>query len=145
MPWVEDTYEVSNCSSHRAFGGLALGGTLTLAMLFNATDYFSSYVVMSPTPAPSAGDPQYNATQNPDLRKVGIFTGAGFYDTTFSAARDWETALAAENVSYLSHYAMNGAHQWSTWQEIAYYYLKDALWKPVPYTARASFGSFAPY
>ncbi|OJJ46520.1 hypothetical protein ASPZODRAFT_142334 [Penicilliopsis zonata CBS 506.65] len=135
MPWVEDHYAIANDSSQRAFGGLALGGTLTLAMLFNATDYFSSYCVMSPTPAPAAGDSQYNATTNPALRQVGILTGAGFYDTTFPAARDWEVALAVENVTYASHYSMTGAHEWSTWQEIVYVYLRDVLWRPVPYSA----------
>ncbi|KAJ5263158.1 hypothetical protein N7478_010763 [Penicillium angulare] len=138
IPWVNENYEISNSSTSRAFGGLALGGTLTLAVLFNATDYFSSYCIMSPTPAPSAGDSQYNSSINPGLRDVGILTGAGFYDTTFNAARDWETALAAENVTYLSHYSMTGAHQWSTWQEIIYIYLRDALWKPVPYGRRTS-------
>ncbi|KAJ6010776.1 hypothetical protein N7451_002188 [Penicillium sp. IBT 35674x] len=144
MPWVNENYDVSNSSSNRAFGGLALGGTLTLAMLFNATDYFSSYCIMSPTPAPSAGDQQYNATINPALRDVGILTGAGFYDTTFSAARDWETALAAENVTYLSHYSMSGAHQWSTWQEIVYIYLREAIWKPVPYGRKTSYNQINP-
>ncbi|KAJ6016083.1 hypothetical protein N7540_010674 [Penicillium herquei] len=142
MPWVDENYAVSNSSSHRAFGGLALGGTLTYAMLFNATDYFSSYCVMSPTPGPDGGDGQYNASFNPDLRNVGILTGAGFYDTTFNAARDWETTLAEQNVTYLSHYAMNGAHQWSTWQEIAYIYLREALWKPVPYGRKTSLKQF---
>ena len=140
MPWVNENYAVSNSSSRRAFGGLALGGTLTFSMLFNATDYFSSYCVMSPTPAPATGNSQYNVTHNPDLRNVGILTGAGFYDTTFNAARDWETTLAAENITYLSHYSMNGAHEWSTWQEIAYVYLKKALWKPVPYSRKTSLG-----
>ncbi|KAJ5707694.1 hypothetical protein N7488_007495 [Penicillium malachiteum] len=142
MPWVDENYEVSNSSSHRAFGGLALGGTLTYAMLFNATDYFSSYCVMSPTPAPDGGDGQYSASFNPDLRNVGILTGAGFYDTTFDAARNWETTLAEQNVTYLSHYVMNGAHQWSTWQEIAYIYLREALWKPVPYGRKTSLKQF---
>ncbi|KAJ5645286.1 hypothetical protein N7507_011297 [Penicillium longicatenatum] len=144
MPWLNENYDISNSYSHRAFGGLALGGTLTLAMLFNATDYFSSYCIMSPTPAPSAGDPQYNATNDPGLRDVGILTGTGFYDTTFNAVRNWETALAAENITYLSHYSMSSAHQWSTWQEMIYICLKKALWIPVPYGRNTDFNQVDP-
>ncbi|KAJ5101219.1 hypothetical protein N7456_007271 [Penicillium angulare] len=144
IPWVNENYNIRNSSSSRAFGGLALGGTLTLAMLFNATDYFSSYCIMSPTPAPFAEDPQYNSSIRPGLRDVGILTGAGFYDTTFNAARDWEATLAAENVTYLSHYSMSGAHQWSTWQEIIYIYLRDALWKTVPYGRKTSLDGINP-
>ncbi|KAJ5643325.1 uncharacterized protein N7484_005832 [Penicillium longicatenatum] len=99
---------------------------------------------MSPTPAPSAGDPQYNTTNDPGLRDVGILTGAGFYDITFNAARNWETVLAAENIPYLSHYSMSGAHQWSTWQEIIYIYLRKALWQPVPYGRNTDFNQVDP-
>lgn len=90
---------------------------------------------MSATPPPDAGSTQYD---NPDLRKVGIFTGAGFYDMTFTWNRDFQTALGQAGIDYLGHFPQNGAHQWSTWQEMLYMYLKTALWRPVPYTYQTS-------
>ncbi|KAH8660073.1 Alpha/Beta hydrolase protein [Xylariales sp. PMI_506] len=136
FPWVAENFRVSTEQEHRAFGGLALGGTFALTMLFNSTANFSSYAIMSPTPGPVAGDPIYAA--HPGVREVGIYTGAGFYDNTFSAAVAWQAALDQEDIGYLSHYPMNGAHQWSTWQQMLYVYLRDVLWRPTPYNAETS-------
>ncbi|KAG4416795.1 hypothetical protein IFR04_010050 [Cadophora malorum] len=135
FPFIEANYRVSTARSKKAFGGLALGGTFALTMLFNSTQNFSSYAIMSPTPGPAAGDPIYNTT---GLNDVGIFNGAGFYDNTFPAAREWEVALDKEEIGYLSHYPMNGAHQWSTWQQMLYVYLKDVLWEPTPYSSETN-------
>lgn len=105
-------------------------------MLFNSTANFSNYAIMSATPPPDAGSSAYY--DNPDLHQVGIFTGAGFYDLTFTWNRNLEEALGEAGISYLAHFPQNGAHQWSTWQEMLYIYLKTALWRDVPYTLDTS-------
>jgi enterochelin esterase-like enzyme len=130
IPWVEQTYSVNNSASTRAFAGLSLGGGLTLTMLFNATETFSSFCVMSNTPSPELDDPVWNQTS---LRKVGIFAGAGIYDIAFNNSQNFEQRMSTNGLTYLSHIPMYSAHQWATWQEILYVYLKGGLWKSVPY------------
>ncbi|KUJ11845.1 alpha/beta-hydrolase [Mollisia scopiformis] len=130
IPWVESTYAVNSTPSSRAFAGLSLGGGLTLSMLFNATSTFSSYCIMSNTPSPEPDDPIWNQTS---LRSVGIFAGAGFYDAAFENSRNFQTRASAVDLAYLSHYPMYSAHQWATWQEILYVYLRRVIWRDVPY------------
>jgi hypothetical protein len=106
-------------------------------MLFNATTEFSSFCVMSNIPPPPLGDPQY---QTEGLNETGIFIGAGFYDAAFQNARNTQDRLTAAGIStYLSHFPQNGAHQWSTWQDILWYYARYGLWHQTPYiTEKAS-------
>lgn len=130
IPWVEKTYNVVPDPSRRAFAGLSLGGGLSIAMLFNATTSFSHFCVMSNTPSPEPGDPQYNSSA---LRDIGIFLGAGFYDAAFENSMNMQDRLSDMRINYLSHYPLNGAHQWSTWQEILYMFLKFGIWRDVPY------------
>jgi hypothetical protein len=120
---------MSSDPAYRAFGRLSLGDGLTLNVLFNSTASFSSFAVMSPTPAPAAENIAYNSTA---LLNVGIFTGAAFYDLTFDWIRDFQAAMDEVGITYLSHFPQNGAHQWSTT------YFKTALWRDVPYTAQTS-------
>ncbi|KAF2093536.1 alpha/beta-hydrolase [Rhizodiscina lignyota] len=127
LPWVESHYSVYTDRTHRAFGGLSLGGALTLTMLFNATDTWGSVCVMSNVQGPAAGDPQYN---NPMLNQTDIWTGAGFYDFTFQYVRDFQEALTAAGVlGYQSEFYPYGDHDWHTWPDILWVWLKYGLWK----------------
>ena len=126
-----------------SFSGLSLGGGLTLTMLFNATNDFSSFCIMSNTPSPPAGDALYNSTA---VKSVEIFVGAGFYDIAFDNSRDFQARMTQAGLTkYKSHYPQNGGHQWSVWQEILYQYLRFGLWKkPNPKTVY-SLGGGVPY
>jgi hypothetical protein len=83
-----------------------------------------------PDTSPEPGDPQYN---NNGLRDVGIFLGAGFYDLAVTNSQNMQARLSEVGINYLSHYSLNGAHQWSTWQDILYKYLRYGIWTKTPY------------
>jgi hypothetical protein len=100
-------------------------------MLFNATTTFSHFNVMSNIPFPELGDPLY---KNPQLAKVGIFLGAGFYDAAFQNSINAGSRLTAAGLTnYLNLYPTHSAHQWQTWQEMLIVWGKTGLWKSVPY------------
>ena len=127
LPWVESTLRVSPTPSRRAFAGLSLGGGLAATMLFNATSTFSAYNVMSNIPFPALGDPIY---ENPELRNVSIFLGAGFYDIAFQNSRNAGQRLDAAGLShYQNYYFPDGGHQWSSWQEILWVWGRTGIWK----------------
>ena len=136
---VEELFDAIPDAESRAFSGLSLGGGLTISMLLNATDYFGSYCIMSNIPAPKAGSPEYN---NPRLKDVCIFTGAGFYDALLIPTQNLQIRLGTVGAFGLTHTPFNGAHQWSTWQEILYYYFQYGLWKSTPLRIQPSSGPF---
>lgn len=88
VPYVEANWQAETTSDRRAFGGLSLGGGLTLNMLFNATEDFSHFAVMSNIPSPLPTDPIWNKTP---LREVGIMSAGGFYDIAFENVRNFQT------------------------------------------------------
>ena len=68
-------------------------------MLFNSRANFSSFAVISATPAPAAENRAYDSTA---LRNVGIFTGAAFYDLTLEWIWDFKAAMDEVGINYLS-------------------------------------------
>jgi hypothetical protein len=88
VPYVEGNWQAETTPDRRAFGGLSLGGGLTLNMLFNATEDFSHFAVMSNIPSPLPTHPIWNKTA---LREVGIMSAGGFYDIAFENVRNFQT------------------------------------------------------
>jgi predicted esterase len=126
IPWVNKNYNVRTDREGSAFGGLSLGGSMTLAMLFNATESWSETFVMSNVAAPAAGSAEYN---NPLLNDTKIWTGAGFYDFALPTAKAFEDGLTRAGVTgYRSHWTM-AAHDWHTWPEQLWVWGKYGLWK----------------
>ncbi|OCL11749.1 carbohydrate esterase family 1 protein [Glonium stellatum] len=127
IPWVESNFHTISEPTGRAWGGLSLGGGLSITMLLNATNIFSHVCIMSNTPSPLPNDPQWN---NTGINSVDIFLGAGFYDKAFDNSRSMQDRLSAAGVlNYRSRYFPGGGHDWHTWQDILYTWLRNELVK----------------
>nr|OQO19088.1 hypothetical protein B0A51_13171 [Rachicladosporium sp. CCFEE 5018] len=130
IPFIESKFRADSTQSRRAFAGLSLGGGLTATMLFNATETFGTYNVMSNIPFPVQGDPIY---QTPGLKDVGIFLSAGFYDIAFQNSINSGARLDAAGLSgYQNYYFPEGGHQWASWQAILWTWGKGNWWDIKP-------------
>jgi enterochelin esterase-like enzyme len=144
FPWVEETFSVSTDPSHRAFGGLSLGGALTYEMYINATSYFGYFGIMSGALLPDADQSmrinKSMVQSNPDLATRGLLVGFGTYDAAFDDCRRLQVALDTLGIGYVSRMVPYGSHFYNTWEDILWTWGRVGLWKGKPVTDETGHG-----
>jgi enterochelin esterase-like enzyme len=128
VPYVESRYNVSTSASQRAAAGQGFGGSITESLLFNYTNEFGYYGIMSPgslanftTPDP----PSVGADQVAAMRKASIFVGGGWQEpsVTPTGTTGGGHYYHAEAVRTFVELGLpvtpdfvNGGHSWYTWR-----------------------------
>ncbi|MFI9776768.1 alpha/beta hydrolase-fold protein [Streptomyces sp. NPDC051956] len=135
LPYVESHYHVSTSPSQRAVGGQGFGGSIAMSLLFQDTDRFGYYGILSPGviapfTVPDASD--ISATQVTAIKKAGVFVGGGWQEPSVTpsgvhgAGHSYHarvvSTLAEKGVGVTADF-VNGGHEWFVWRLL----IKDFL------------------
>ncbi|MDO4548370.1 MAG: alpha/beta hydrolase-fold protein [Clostridia bacterium] len=148
IPNMTEKYNASDDPARRAFAGLSMGGATTAYTLFNHTEEFDTYIMLS---APFLGDIQPDFTM-PELKEKNLFPGYGDYDFVvtrslyhlepdadgnliplMSAKSEGSTfeyvvGLNNEGVEIMTVNYPYG-HDWVLWRKLMVKVFDDVLWK----------------
>lgn len=138
IPYVEETYNVSEEPSDRAFAGLSNGAKLTNQIFINDPAQFGYYGLFSGSSAwawPELED--YSAYQNADVYLAAGWADQLIMQDTYHTDGDKtlmgvKEQLDAAEIVYNkgnSYVTVEGAHDWFTWPQIFRDYVSNELWK----------------
>jgi len=108
IPYVDGHFRTIADQSHRAMGGLSMGGFETHSITLNKPDVFSYYALLS--------GGVYTPAEIVDKKKVKlIFLSCGSKERP-DAVRSAATALQAAGINSVSYISENTAHEFQTWR-----------------------------
>lgn len=137
IPYMEENYNVSTDPEDRAYAGLSMGGMTTSHMLMRQPDDFGYFGIFS---GADAGNPGLDGCDVEAMRRSKIFLGMGIYDPAYYAYSTLEPPfepisipafqdVLSRNFVPYDYLLVNGGHDWSTWRQLLYKFVKDILWK----------------
>ena len=108
IPYVDANFRTLADQSHRAMGGLSMGGMETKTITLARPDVFSYYALLS--------GGTYTPIDIKDKSKVKlIFLSCGSFERP-DGVRDAATALKAAGFSAVSYVSENTRHEFQTWR-----------------------------
>lgn len=112
IPYVDKNFRTVARASHRAMGGLSMGGMETHAITINKPDVFSWFALLS--------GGTYTPEEIRDKSKVRlIFQSCGSKERPEEVKRSTE-ALKAAGFNAVSYISENTAHEFQTWRRSLY-------------------------
>ena len=108
IPSIDAAFRTIAKSSHRAMGGLSMGGMETHAITLNKQDVFGYYALLS--------GGTYTPAEIKDKQKVKlIFLSCGSKERP-DAVKNSATALKEAGINAVSYISENTAHEFLTWR-----------------------------
>ncbi|MCR2820049.1 alpha/beta hydrolase-fold protein [Lederbergia panacisoli] len=120
LPFIEDTYNVSENAADRSFAGLSMGGAITANIINYDATKFGYYGVWS-------GGVRVSL----DAENLGvpyILFGGGQYD--FGLPNPNQVAAFDDTDANYKNLVVAGGHDFNTWNQLFTMYARDYLWKP---------------
>jgi hypothetical protein len=130
LPFVESHYNVSTNRLDRAFGGLSMGGSMTINIINNNPLRFGYYAPFSWTPPPT------RTTTNID--QAYILLGCGVWDNLNLCS----TTAQLNNLNGFVNYKnvrIAGGHDFNAWPQLFAIWARDYLWKPSAFNSAPAF------
>ncbi|MFT4085002.1 MAG: alpha/beta hydrolase-fold protein [Nocardioides sp.] len=144
IPWTESHYDVSADADRRAIAGQGFGGSIAQSMLYNHTDTFGYYGIMSPGSRANFTTPDDSTVTDAQvaaMKTKGIFVSGGYLEpavTPFGSSHGghWYHAQAVKALTDLGVPVtpdfVFGGHDMYTWRITIHDFLTRVAFRPTP-------------
>lgn len=135
IPFAEENYNVSTRISDRAMVGLSGGGNLTINMYYDHPDLFGYFADFSGSPRQRDPNTDAESLEKYKLPTVMAVVGTldfasnpGAHASVEQFAADCRRTNPDHFVTTDDELYVNGSHDWFTWTQSFYKFLKDVAW-----------------